>query len=1478
MTTEKKLKKDKEIALELEYQIKEVKHQLTEQLKCLDGRLENHFAMTAELAEFYQRRAEVEMEYSKNLEKIVKQILTKHKAERQKRESWQNYSTFKLWQTLLEVTSKQSRCHAIFSESLNNIVTTKFAQMREDMNYIYRKCYGIATGLHAEIHKSMSELHSFLKTYHQYHGESMLLQSKLIRAETQKSKVEQDNKKGTLNKKLVNFGKKTEKHRQKVQEGNLKALKSRNEYLLSVDSTNAALRKYFIDDLPDLINAMDYSYHISLGQVIVTSVDLEATVNKLNTENLTVISAKAKDLNQISDRQVFLQLHHQMFSLPKRFDFLPHRGDTVSEVQAPSQLRDEMVSRVQTIMDRLHALKLENDELWKTLETTDSSMVAKLTAPIVDAVSIFQAERTLPRVNAADLEKLSKERAETQNFYFNKFQNYELNSNLAARLQAKCFTLEKVLAISKTGLHRSVTMSNRQLRRRTLGKFALEGRPKLFGGSIREYVNATGQEIPLVIRSCTKIINLYGMHHQGVFRIPGLQHEINEYKSMFERGEEPILVKVETRDINSVAGVLKLYFRELSEPLFPLQLFDELVACTKYNTEEPDELKKCLERLQELLLPLPRTILVVIRYLFAFLNHLSEYSDENMMDAHNLSVCFGPTLIPVPPDHDPVNHQNQINELVRILIVYQERIFPNDGGVVYEKFIIDEENDLEESVDNLLEGAGGENSEDDAECYLEAVALHDFQGRTEQHEVTMRKGDTLKLFKKISSDWWEGATNEQVGLIPHKLIAVSNRRRIIGSMDGEDKLFVSTESLPSRSVSVTAAVHSGSASNVDNFDRSISQPNICESPRRCRDSKTSKDKTDSVLSSASTITFSESSFSNLSDENRASLDNPFSGQRKDSSGSNKEDAKESKRIAVRDASTKGCDCRRSGTLDRKVESFSPLIPVLEIIEPAEVVLEAKNIPPCCSATVTPTENTETVTVVVATTSSSNNKNVSPCCVNNSALSSNKTTSATPPFKWTMEDFDSKVARLPSDAKSSNASLEAPFKSLTISESPEKSPSRFGGSLTDSYFSFSLMPLESKPPLPNASTSRTSSTSPSRVKQGSQGDASSSPGGVFVETLDTANTDDTLVTAFGVESVSKVSLRETDIIEASASSESPPAITPLHVCEATVLMDSSPSRSDDALHLSESFPPPPDELLVGFRRSVENFPSPEDQQPHSHPGSGEVNTSGAAEVGLELPPLSTPSILAYMQNRQKQGDLYHVPGSSQRFIQEHSPTQQQLNTQYAAVSESIALASLNGATHKTFNTPPPPSARSNWDLVGTKSLDAFNESEDTSSKKLSQAKIPSAPQVPGSLPSTASTSPLRTPAVRPQGLATQASPRLSALSMNLPTLSIYTTLAPNIASTSLPSSTAQVSTTAAASTASSPTYQSPSAPSSSCSPKPLFTNLSDRPAFKPPKDGPGVLSSPVPNPPAEGASSPSIATSDKNRSKPPPVLKKPGTKI
>jgi len=45
-------------------------------------------------------------------------------------------------------------------------------------------------------------------------------------------------------------------------------------------------------------------------------------------------------------------------------------------------------------------------------------------------------------------------------------------------------------------------------------------------------------------------------------------------------GKDPLLDKLDGKDINSVAGVLKLYFRELKDPLFPFHMFDDLMACS----------------------------------------------------------------------------------------------------------------------------------------------------------------------------------------------------------------------------------------------------------------------------------------------------------------------------------------------------------------------------------------------------------------------------------------------------------------------------------------------------------------------------------------------------------------------------------------------------------------------------------------------------------------------------------------------------------------------------------------------------------------------------------------------------------------------------------------------------------------------------------------------------------------------------------
>lgn len=67
---------------------------------------------------------------------------------------------------------------------------------------------------------------------------------------------------------------------------------------------------------------------------------------------------------------------------------------------------------------------------------------------------------------------------------------------------------------------------------------------------------------------------------------------------------------------------------------------------------------------------------------------LSQYSDENMMDAGNLAIVFGPTLLPTPESLDQVACQAHVNEVIKTVILNHDNIFPDTKelpGPVYEK-------------------------------------------------------------------------------------------------------------------------------------------------------------------------------------------------------------------------------------------------------------------------------------------------------------------------------------------------------------------------------------------------------------------------------------------------------------------------------------------------------------------------------------------------------------------------------------------------------------------------------------------------------------------------------------------------------------------------------------------------------------------------------------------------------------------------
>jgi hypothetical protein len=61
-----------------------IRLQLNEQLRCLDLRMEAQVALVTELQDFFRRRGELELDYSKNLDKLAKSLQLRHKEQKQK--------------------------------------------------------------------------------------------------------------------------------------------------------------------------------------------------------------------------------------------------------------------------------------------------------------------------------------------------------------------------------------------------------------------------------------------------------------------------------------------------------------------------------------------------------------------------------------------------------------------------------------------------------------------------------------------------------------------------------------------------------------------------------------------------------------------------------------------------------------------------------------------------------------------------------------------------------------------------------------------------------------------------------------------------------------------------------------------------------------------------------------------------------------------------------------------------------------------------------------------------------------------------------------------------------------------------------------------------------------------------------------------------------------------------------------------------
>jgi len=79
-----------------------------------------------------------------------------------------------------------------------------------------------------------------------------------------------------------------------------------------------------------------------------------------------------------------------------------------------------------------------------------------------------------------------------------------------------------------------------------------------------------------ILKRLLDIVSARGMESVGIYRLSGHTGTIQRIKSELNLGK-PVDLESNSIDINVISGLVKCYFRELIEPLFPFEFYNSLI-------------------------------------------------------------------------------------------------------------------------------------------------------------------------------------------------------------------------------------------------------------------------------------------------------------------------------------------------------------------------------------------------------------------------------------------------------------------------------------------------------------------------------------------------------------------------------------------------------------------------------------------------------------------------------------------------------------------------------------------------------------------------------------------------------------------------------------------------------------------------------------------------------------------------------------
>ncbi|KAM3867742.1 rho GTPase-activating protein 25 [Diretmus argenteus] len=185
--------------------------------------------------------------------------------------------------------------------------------------------------------------------------------------------------------------------------------------------------------------------------------------------------------------------------------------------------------------------------------------------------------------------------------------------------------------------------------------------------------------VPILVQKCVEFIKQHGLNEEGIFRLPGQDNTVKQFRDAFDAGERPSFPS--DTDVHTVASLLKLYLRELPEPVVPWSQYQAFLDCTYMlnpsSTTGRDKLDKQIALL-------PRTNYNLLTYICRFLFEVQLNSKVNKMSVENLATVMGINLLK-PQLEDPVTVMKatpQIQKLMTVMIRQHESLFPPSQDVL----------------------------------------------------------------------------------------------------------------------------------------------------------------------------------------------------------------------------------------------------------------------------------------------------------------------------------------------------------------------------------------------------------------------------------------------------------------------------------------------------------------------------------------------------------------------------------------------------------------------------------------------------------------------------------------------------------------------------------------------------------------------------------------------------------------------------